>query len=83
MKKTIFTILLLFTYVNSYASLKVKVYENTQSVEMKNIYILGLVGGFLTANANLELRKQNPLFCMPPKLILSVEDYKNYVIKNY
>jgi hypothetical protein len=76
--KKIFLVLSLIS-CSAFADLSVKDFHNKEQSKSTNTYLKGLVDGLNIANATMESEETPPLFCHPPFLKLSVQDYKKII----
>jgi hypothetical protein len=71
--------------LHAHADLSISDFENKSKANFTNTYLLGLSAGLNTANNKLNAIKQVPLYCYPPYLNLTINDYKEIIglgIKN-
>ena len=64
---------------SAFADLSVKDFHNKGQSESTNTYLKGLVDGLNIANVTMEGEETSPLFCYPPFLKLSINDYKKII----
>jgi hypothetical protein len=64
----------------AYAGLSVAEFENKNKTLSTNTYLLGLSTGLNTSNNQLSAINQVPLFCYPPYLNLTVNNYREIIV---
>lgn len=79
MMKTFLALATALASFHAYADLSIADFENKSKVLSTNTYLLGLSSGFNTANNKLSSIKQVPLFCYPPYLNLTINDYRDII----
>ena len=74
-------LLLLASLISLYAhaDLSISDFENKNKANLTNTYLLGLGNGLNTANNKLKTIQQVPLYCYPPYLNLTINDYKEII----
>lgn len=68
------------TSLHAYAGLSVAEFENKSKALSTNTYLLGLSSGLNTSNKQLSTINQVPLFCYPPFLNLTINDYREMIV---
>ena len=68
------------TSLHAYAGLSVAEFENKSKTLSTNTYLLGLSSGLNTSNKQLSTINQVPLFCYPPYLNLTINDYREMIV---
>lgn len=75
-------LLLVGTLVSLHASadLSIADFENKSKTHSTNTYLLGLSSGLNTVNNKLSAIQQVPLYCYPPYLKLTINDYREMIV---
>lgn len=75
--KIIIVFIILLIVANSFAELNVKQYLQDKDSKTTLIYLSGLAEGLRWANADIKRANLPPLFCVPKKHVLRIENYQN------
>ena len=79
MIKTLLAIIGTLTSLQAYAGLSIADFENKSKTRSTNTYLLGLSAGLNAANNQLSNINQVPLYCFPPYLNLTTNNYREII----
>ncbi|MBU3565340.1 hypothetical protein [Polynucleobacter sp. MWH-HuK1] len=79
MIKTLLTLIGALTTFQAYADLTITDFENKSKTRSTNTYLLGLSAGLNAANNKLTSINQVPLYCFPPYLKLTTNNYREII----